>query len=193
MSINSSHPYWHARKVIEQSSESISEIHLSYYKYIPQSLSDGRTELTLSKKDFLEEEVIREIINKTPLNMELALHSKIKTQEGNFLHIPMIDMSTKSSVQLSKLQPYLGEKLYKSIAWYESGRSYHGYGGFLIEHDDWISLMGKLLLTNKPGFPPTVDLRWVGHRLIAGYSALRWTKQTKQYLQEPSSAKMIIE
>ncbi|WP_168012335.1 hypothetical protein [Halomonas salinarum] len=191
--INSNHPYWHAKKTVEESAENILELYLSYYHYIPQSITDGRKVLTISKEDFLTEEKIEKIISETPLDMELAFHSKIKLENGEYKHIPMIDMSTGSSVQLKKLQPYIGEELYKSIAWYKSGRSYHGYGSFLIDHKEWISLMGKLLLTNKPGLPPTVDLRWVGHRLIAGYSALRWTKKTKQYLQEPAEAKMIIE
>ncbi|MHB1292207.1 MAG: primase 1D-like protein [Sulfuricella sp.] len=33
---------------------------------------------------------------------------------------------------------------------------------------------------------PTVDPRWVGHRLISGYAALRWTKNTEQYLNTPT-------
>lgn len=45
--------------------------------------------------------------------------------------------------------------------------------------------MGKLFLATQVGVPPTVDPRWVGHRLIAGYAALRWTKNTPHYVDTP--------
>ena len=31
-----------------------------------------------------------------------------------------------------------------------------------------------------------VDSRWIGHRLIGGYSSLRWTNNTGMYRSEPS-------
>ena len=94
-------------------------------------------------------------------------------------------MSTGSGAQLEKVRPVLGESVFFDFDWYKSGRSYHGYGRSLLTHNDWIKQMGKLLLVNQIGVPPTVDPRWVGHRLIAGYASLRWTKNTPQYLDYP--------
>lgn len=101
------------------------------------------------------------------------------------MHIPMVDMSTGSVAQLAKLRPFLGEELFQRFKWYKSGRSFHGYGRTLVTSSEWSALMGTLLLANQKGLAPTVDPRWVGHRLIAGYAALRWTKNTPHYINLP--------
>jgi hypothetical protein len=46
--------------------------------------------------------------------------------------------------------------------------------------------MGSLLLLNKPSGFKLIDERWVGHRIMAGYSALRWSCNTKQYKKMPT-------
>lgn len=178
------HPYWHVRSVIQKNSCTVKSIELSYYEYIPQSLIDTRKVFSVLTSDFLNEDTILKIINDCPDGYELAIHSKITTTINEELHIPMIDMSTGSAAQLSKLKPFL-ENDFDHFIWYKSGRSYHGYGSTLISHQEWISMMGKLLLANQIGMPPTVDPRWVGHRLISGYAALRWTKNTSHYIDIP--------
>lgn len=98
----------------------------------------------------------------------------------------MIDLSTSSRAHLKKLLAYLGESVFYGFSWYESGRSFHGYGSRLLTKSEWIEFMGILLLSNQKDLKPTVDPRWIGHRLIGGYSALRWTKNTYHYLNFPS-------
>jgi hypothetical protein len=44
--------------------------------------------------------------------------------------------------------------------------------------------MGRLLLLNLPEKPCLVDTRWVGHRLIGGYAALRWS--AKMHPRKPA-------
>jgi hypothetical protein len=129
--------------------------------------------------------LIKNLIGSTPPGKELSLHSSIEIDSGETLHIPMIDMSTGSLAQLEKVRPLLGDILFSTFSWFKSGRSYHGYGGTLIDQKEWTSQMGKLLLVNQIGMPPTVDPRWVGHRLIAGYSSLRWTNNTSHYIDTP--------
>lgn len=179
------HPYWQMRSLVEYHSESIKNLHLSYYKYTPQSLLDTRQHLLLNTDDFLNVELIGNIIRAVPTGRELAFHSQIETKEEQILHIPMIDMSTGSLAHLEKLRPFLSDHLFQHITWYRSGRSFHGYASTLVSPKEWASLMGTLLLANQPGLPPTVDPRWIGHRLIAGYSALRWTKNTMHYIEPP--------
>ncbi|MBP8273206.1 MAG: hypothetical protein KAY59_02190 [Acidobacteria bacterium] len=41
------------------------------------------------------------------------------------------------------------------------------------------------LLQNAPDPNELVDSRWIAHRLVAGYSALRWTGNQEHYLAEP--------
>lgn len=182
------HPYWRLRSIVERDQD-IELFNFSYYTYIPQSLQDCRKVFSISRVEFLQEEIVGEIIFQTPLGQELALHSTIFHKERGVVHLPMVDMSTGSSAQLEKVKPILGEEIFNSFDWYRSGRSYHGYGRYLMSHDEWIVQMGKLLLVNKIGVPPTVDPRWVGHRLIAGYAALRWTKNTAYYVDSPKRIK----
>lgn len=163
----------------------IAELRFSYYEYIPQSLIDERKVFCVSKSDFLDEGVICSLIDCVPPGKELSFHSLVTLDSGVLAHIPMVDMSTGSAAQLAKLRPYLGDDIYQYFTWYKSGRSYHGYGSILISYDAWAAQMGRLLLANQIGTPPTVDPRWVGHRLIAGYSALRWTKNTAHYIEIP--------
>lgn len=178
------HPYWSVRAVIERCLD-VAWLSFSYYTYMPQSLIDERTVFFVSRDDFLNESFIRRVIAGTPGGQELALHSTVRMDSGAILHLPMIDMSTGSTAHLEKVRPILGDSVFINFDWYKSGRSYHGYGRFLMDQRDWSVQMGKLLLVNQAGVPPTVDPRWVGHRLIAGYAALRWTKNTAHYVDLP--------
>lgn len=179
------HPYWQLRALAQTQSDLISKFNLSYYEYVPQSLSDTRQLLAVSLEEFLDEEFIGSIIQSTPSGSDLAFHSLVTTRDSHDLHIPMVDMSTGSVAQLEKLRPFLSAKLFEKFKWYKSGRSFHGYANALVDPKEWASLMGTLLLANQKGLHPTVDPRWIGHRLIAGYSALRWTKNTAHYIELP--------
>jgi hypothetical protein len=178
------HPYWHVRSVISDSQSLIKSVELSYYTYVARSVFDDRQILSMSPTQFLDLDVIDGIFRHCPNGMEVALHSKLVTMSGDILHIPMIDMSTGSAAQLHKLEPIIGQR-YFDFTWYKSGRSYHGYGKELINERAWCAFMGELLLANQIGRPHTVDPRWIGHRLISGYSALRWSRNTQQYLDFP--------
>lgn len=180
----SNHPYWGVRTLVENDHD-VMMLNFSHYTYKPQSLTDERKIYSISRQDFLNEPLVLGAINSTPEDQEFALHSTILHRTLGQMHIPMIDMSTGSGAQLEKVRPVLGESVFFDFDWYKSGRSYHGYGRSLLTHNDWIKQMGKLLLVNQIGVPPTVDPRWVGHRLIAGYASLRWTKNTPQYLDYP--------
>lgn len=183
------HPYWHVKTIINERFIDIKSIYFSYYEYIPQSLLDNREVFSISAREFLDEEKVSLILKNTPENRELSIHSAVEMNQGGIQHIPMADMSTGSIAQIEKLRPFLGDDLFNRFEWYKSGRSFHGYGLALIADKEWVSLMGTFLLANQKGLAPTVDPRWVGHRLVAGYSALRWTKNTEHYLRSPQSIK----
>jgi hypothetical protein len=73
----------------------------------------------------------------------------------------------------------------RQLAIYNSGRSYHIYAYALLSTRRWTQFMGRCLLLNRPDRSELVDARWVGHRLLAGYGALRWTHGNVWYLSEP--------
>ena len=179
------HPYWHVRSIVEEKPE-IVMLTMSYYTYRPQTVADNRSVWQISAAEFLDSDRMETIISETPAEQELAIHSDVKFQDGERRHLVMVDMSTSSRAHLEKLRAYLGDNFFPQIAWFASGRSFHGYGKDLLHEQEWVKFMGLLLLANKPGMENTVDPRWIGHRLLAGYAALRWTKNTAQYLVPPS-------
>lgn len=184
--IPESHPYWHVRSVVERRPD-ITSLSFSYYKYRPQSLVDERTTWRVSVSEFLDPDSIERFIGSAPPEEELALHSELEMHCGELMHLVMVDMSTAARAHLDKLRSFLGDTFFHQIAWYASGRSFHGYGEGVLTKCEWVQFMGLLLLSNKPRLDPIVDPRWIGHRLLAGYSALRWTKNTSHYLALPAS------
>lgn len=155
----------------------------SIYEYSPQSLEDRRHQFDMPISN-VTHTWVKSVLEDLPPKAELALHSNL-TFDQETRHIPMVDFATRSRAQLPKLNEFLGRHIADSILWFDSGRSFHGYATTLISEKEWRELMGRLLLANQPNLLPLVDPRWVGHRLIAGYSALRWSCNTRQYVQYP--------
>jgi len=83
------------------------------------------------------------------------------------------------------LPDLLDKDILQTLFFFNSGRSLHGYGLRLLTYVEWVSFMGTLLLLNLPNRNQIVDPRWVGHRLRAGYGALRWSFNTSHYLGFP--------
>lgn len=183
--IPKSHPYWLVRSIIENNPR-VATLSMSYYSYSPQTVADARLKWDLSSSHFLDSQRMEVIIEETPDEHELAMHSIVKLDSGEQRHLVMVDMSTSAKAHLEKLRAYLDYEFFQRISWFTSGRSFHGYGEDILSEGDWIKFMGLLLLANKPRVEPTVDPRWIGHRLLAGYSALRWTRNTAHYLTLPS-------
>jgi hypothetical protein len=183
MHLHHFHPYWQIAQIVRASQ--IHKLHFSFYNYRPQSLIDERKFISVSKEEFLSREFISELLARCPLGHDLALHSNTTIGLGDTLHIPMIDMATGAKSQIRRLASYLGNEFFDSFTWYDSGRSYHGYSSLLITQTEWVKMMGLLLLANQKNLTPLADPRWIGHRLIAGYAALRWTKNTEHYISGP--------
>jgi hypothetical protein len=185
------HPYWHVRQIVE-SDPQIRELFFSSYVYRPQSLIDERNAFSLHRDQFLDEEKVCAMLQNQAPQWEVAFHSTVKTGSGEFAHLPLIDMSVSAKAHLAKLSEFIGADLFAKFCWFDSGRSFHGYGGSLISPIEWRQFMGRLLIANQKDMKPTVDPRWVGHRLIAGYSALRWTKATEYYLVLPTKLEKLV-
>lgn len=189
--ISKSHPYWHVRSIVERSDD-IATLSMSYYSYRPQTVTDHRVTWEVTADEFLDTAQIESMMSETPIDQELAIHSNVIDKNGNRQHLVMVDMSTSAKAHLDKLRTYLGDHFFQQIVWFNSGRSFHGYGEELLSEQAWVQFMGLLLLANQPRIEPTVDPRWIGHRLLAGYAALRWTKKTAFYLTPPSKVESKI-
>ncbi|MBC3878521.1 hypothetical protein H8K38_11925 [Undibacterium sp. FT79W] len=187
MIFSKDHPYQFLKSFIEREFN-ITHITASYYFYRQQSLVDERVTYLVDRETFLDEHEFSKFIDQCPVDFEVAIHSDVLTSDSVRLHFPMIDMSTSATAQLNKLENYIGSEIFNQLAFYDSGRSFHVYGQKLLSEKEWIAFMGTLLLSNQKDLKPLVDPRWIGHRLIAGYSSLRWTKNTSQYLSFPKRA-----
>lgn len=185
MEIPKGHPYWAVRSVIEGEPD-VEFLIFSYYNYIPQAIQDERIIFQVTREDFLSEKHVSKLLNGGDEDCELSIHSTVVLRDGREKHLPMIDMSTSSKAHLKKIEPFIGWDLFEQFVWFDSGRSFHGYGRKFLSKNEWVALMGSLLLSNVKDMKPIVDPRWIGHRLLAGYSTLRWTNRTKFYLGKPS-------
>lgn len=171
----------------------IKQIEFSIYKYQPQTVADTRIivpcEARRMRSTFYR---LRKNLDK---DQEVAFHSRVyvKTWKSwyrpQIFHIPMIDFSNEVTLaDLAQLESVLQDFNCDKAFLFSSGRSYHLYGLTLLTPDTWVNFMGRILLLNLPSNHNLVDCRWVGHRLMAGYASLRWTKNTKHYKSSPRLA-----
>ena len=159
------------------------EAHFSRYTYVARSVEDSRTHLRVPLEEVTPKWLIAQLNCLGP-NEELALHSTL-TQGRRVQHIPMVDFASKSNAADSVLS-WAKEHLNTELRLFDSGRAYHAYGLRPVSPRRWVRLMGLLLLANSPDQAPVIDSRWIGHRLLAGYSALRWSRNTSQYVKLPA-------
>jgi hypothetical protein len=120
-------------------------------------------------------------------NEEMAWHSWVKCEDVGF-HIPMIDFVDRPDRSvLCQLGPLLEAEmgLRGSLALFDTGRSFHGYFPDLIPERGWPKYLGQLLLLNEHDRPPVIDTRWIGHALVRGFTALRWSHNTDRYRAMP--------
>jgi hypothetical protein len=116
---------------------------------------------------------------------ELAWHSWVDWNGVGF-HIPMIDFQGMHAAQeLMALEPILRTASGSSFTFFKTGRSFHGYSVSLISQSDWLQYLGRLLLLNELERPAIVDTRWIGHSLVRGFAALRWSHNTDRYQAMP--------
>jgi hypothetical protein len=171
-------------ETIRDANPRLSSFEFAKYVYRPQSRRDERKTFTVDAQFVSDDWLAKEIASLAP-NEELALQSRVKLHDGSYLHIPMIDFIASSADQSLAVGEWVDRAVFLHIDIYATGRSFHGYGLRLLTDQDWQQFMGQLLLANLPGDPPVVDTRWIGHRLVAGYGALRWSRNTNVYRQLP--------
>lgn len=151
-------------------------------KYLPST--KGKTEYREIFKCNVNEFNLNELIEKH-LNYEVALHSRIEIS-GKIYHIPMVDFNVVSDIEKVSLRIKQLKVMDKPLYIYHSGRSFHGYYLDLLCEAEWYKYLGSLLLLNDRKKPfKFIDSRWIGHSLEHGYSALRLTQNTPNYLQIP--------
>ncbi|WP_435406297.1 primase 1D-like protein [Pseudomonas siliginis] len=191
MILEENHPFYLLKDLASNLSYD-AEFELSIYEYEPQSILDHREVIRITANQ-LSKDIIERIISGLPNNNELAIHSSVRINKKLF-HIPMIDFVTSEHEILEKIniiRQILPRDIFNEMSFFNSGRSCHAYSLKLIKHADWVSFMGRLLLISKPNETQIIDTRWIGHRLLAGYSSLRWSNNSSHYLAIPQKSRVL--
>lgn len=155
----------------------------SRYQHVPQSLEDNRETFEVSATDVSSNWLQAQLAD-LEFGEELAINSTVMI-DGVTWHIPMIDFASKNLEKIEVNIAKLGHRIPGALILFDSGSSFHAYGTTLICEGGWRGFMGNVLLCNTGNESNVVDQRWVGHRLIAGYGALRWSCNTKNYSRLP--------
>lgn len=182
--INEKHPYHFLRTLFTKER---STFYFSKYIYQTDSLFDERTIITATGGELSEYWIEKQFLE-LQAGQELAMHSVVNVGNRK-LHIPMIDFAIDdtllNSEVFNRLQNFLPKRVFLNLSVFNSGRSLHAYSTELLSPKEWREFMGRLLLINKRGAPDVIDGRWVGHRLIGGFSSLRWSNSSGKYLKIP--------
>lgn len=179
----------HPSEVIEKLAHDYGgEIILQFgiYTYVPQTFEDRRTvhDVHFRKMEPWYNNACQELTR----SQEIALQSTILVgKKKTIMHIPMVDFLESATLDdLREAVRTLQEHGLNEFFAYDSGRSFHLYCLPLIQAGAIYPFFGRLLLLKGSELLPTVDPRWIGHRLIAGYAALRWTANTPNHQKEPA-------
>lgn len=179
-----SHPIDLIEKYLSGISDEVT-VELAIYDYTPQSVTDARSVREIRLPALRRE--YHALRLQLRAEEEIAFQSRVRTSKrGQPAHVPLIDFvgsphPTAFADAASVLRHFGAEQAYL----YSSGRSFHMYGTNLVSKHRWEQMLGRLLLLNLPGRDPVLDTRWVGHRLIAGYGALRWSSRSSLHQREP--------
>ena len=180
----SRHPVTWVAQILAPWLNTNAQIEMSRYQYVPQSFNDYRSTFLIPVFN-LNENTLLEMLMTLDSEHELAMHSRVLIGT-EYYHVPMIDFGSKGTAPAaSEAIKELCRYWNMTLSIYESGRSFHAYGDRLLTQEQWLQFMGSLLLLNKPSGYKLIDERWVGHRIMGGYSALRWSKNTSHYKRFP--------
>lgn len=124
---------------------------------------------------------------------EMAWHSRVECRGIDF-HIPMIDfVGRPDRLELCHVSRTLSMEmsLGNNLVLFDTGRSFHGYFPELIPEQAWPKYLGQLLILNEHDRSPIIDTRWVGHALMRGFAALRWSHNTDRYEAMPTLSSVL--
>jgi hypothetical protein len=164
-------------------------LNFSRYAYMPRERLDKREKFSVPIAEVTPNWLTYQILSLHP-TQELALHSNVELGKKR-RHIPMLDFRGMTKGQLSAVMDIFSSDFSEDLQVYFSGRSYHAYFPKLLTRAEWVKFMGSALLCNSPNDASVVDQRWVGHRLIGGYAALRWSCNTTHYRSYPKRIELL--
>lgn len=175
------HPLRFVKELRDQVGES-AVLNFSRYSYHRRERRDERESFTVQICEVTPQWLRSQLKVLRPYQ-ELAIESRVDVN-GLRRHIPMLDFHGMRKGQLLAIMEVLPKGYAEGIQVYFSGRSFHAYFPQLLTPRKWVKFMGSALLCNTPS-SDVIDQRWVGHRLIGGYAALRWSNNTSHHSHYP--------
>lgn len=174
------HPYMVAKEIIRRYGTELA-FEFSRYRYTPLSIKDEREAFWVPATD-LTSSTVERLIEELAADQDLSFHSRVVGRGRGLNHIPMIDFhgafTPEKAAVIDQVMPV---ELSSELLIFQTGKSYHGYVPLLISEAEWQVFCGSLLLMNIPNHDAVTDVRWIGHRLRAGYAALRWSCNSNGY------------
>lgn len=98
--------------------------------------------------------------------------------DNKVMYIPMFDMSGIFYDSIQQLNEAFGTVLssrgFDSVAHvYYTGKSYHVYVPRLVSQTEWTNMLHELLVGSNFNGDFKPDVKWIGHALIQGFTAIR--------------------
>ena len=164
-------PYWDAVLTAAWASASFETFVVEALEHTP-----GATRVTQMTIEELREGGLDRAVDSLSDEFVLGLGSLCVVADGASAHLPLMDFRMLPRLQdVDKLKMALHTLGQRRGAILHSGRSYHYYGFELMTRDAWIEFCAKCLLLS-----PLTDVRFIGHRILAGSAALRLTRSTRK-------------
>jgi hypothetical protein len=180
--MTNTHPINFVESLLVQN-ELIYQVQFSRYHYHPHSLTEESTPVVVSAGKLRD--TFQDLEKRLRPDEDIAFDSvmRMRDKEITKCHFALLDFETSDLERIEfASKALIGEYGAKQAILVNSGRSYHLYMDVLLTHDAWVRFMGRALLLNTRDEPPTVDARWIGHRLIGGHAALRWSAKAKPFV-----------
>ncbi len=98
----------------------------------------------------------------------LSVASVVKSQNGRFHHLPMMNLHYDYPLSFDQLQVVLNKIIGVNYILLKTDRYYHIYGKMLITQEEWKLWNLKFLMVDS-----IVSPRYIGHSLERGYNLLR--------------------
>lgn len=182
------------QKIVKKNKE-ISKISLFAYIYIPLQHEKGPFNhvIWMSRKDFLSNKKIDQIIKSLPKEVNIGVDSKVKTLDNKYYYLPMVDFGCKKTTKYVNLIIERFKKEDIKHGWIvETDKSYHYYGEELLTYKRWVAFYGKCLCSSvvhtRENIEQLVDTRYIGHILRRGSGNLRFTSNGDK-VSEPKVVK----
>ena len=110
-----------------------------------------------------------------------ALSSRVVRQDGETLHLPMLDFAITASSPNRRLALAALDALGVVGQLYESGRSFHFIGHALVGQPELLQMLARAQLLG-----PITDHRWIAHQILSNECSLRVSTDAESHDRHPS-------